>query len=86
MLNAPGELFEELSRAHRAKWTHSDELLALILQKIDELVITTGRAWSDPKKIPRRAPRPYRYPRPTEKNRKRKGSTPEEIRRFFRGK
>ncbi len=57
-----------------------------MLQKIDELVILTGRVWSDPKKVTGRAPKPYRYPRPTEQTKKRKGSTPDEIRRFFRGK
>lgn len=57
-----------------------------MLQKIDELVILTGRVWSDPKKVTGRAPKPYRYPRPTEQKKKRKGSTPDEIRRFFRGK
>lgn len=57
-----------------------------MLQKLDELVILTGRAWSDPKKISARAPKPYRYPRPAERKHKRKGSSPEEIRRFFRGK
>lgn len=57
-----------------------------MLQKLDELVILTGRVWADPKKISARAPKPYRYPRPAERTKKRKGSTPEEIRRFFRGK
>lgn len=57
-----------------------------MLQKLDELVILTGRVWSDPKKRSGRAPKPYRYPRPAEQKKKRKGSTPEEIRRFFRGK
>ena len=86
MLHAPGELFVELTRAHAQRWTHADELSALILEKLDELVILTARAWSDPKKIPRKAPRPYRYPRPHGQTKKRKGSTPEEIRRFFRGR
>ena len=58
-----------------------------MLQKLDELVILTGRVWADPKKVSARAPKPYRYPRPAERTKKkRKGSTPEEIRRFFRGK
>lgn len=57
-----------------------------MLQKLDELVILTGRVWSDPKKVTGRPPKPYRYPRPAEQKKKRKGSTPEEIRRFFRGK
>jgi len=84
VLHAPGELFAELSRAHRHRWTHADELLALILQKLDELVIITGRAYSDPKKVPARAPKPYRYPRPVEAK-KTRGASPAEIRRFFRG-
>lgn len=57
-----------------------------MLQKLDELVILTARIHSDPKKTHGRPPKPYRYPRPTEQKTKRKGSSPEEIRRFFRGK
>lgn len=86
-MEAPGELFDELVRAHRLRWTHSDELLALLVEKLDELVILTARVFSDPKKLGgARAPKPYRYPRPHVRTRRRKGSTPEEIRRFFRGK
>lgn len=83
-MEAPGELLDELARAHRLRWTHSDELLALILEKLDELHLTTVRVFSDPKKSGR-MPKPYRYPRPHLRPR-RKGSAPAEIRRFFRGR
>jgi len=82
VLNAPGDLFDELARAHRRRWTHTDELLALILEKIDELLITTARLWSKPDGS--RPRKPYRYPRPHAE--RRRGSTPAEIRRFFRGR
>lgn len=84
-MNVPGELFDELSRAHRRRWTHGDELLALILEKLDQLLIVTVRAYSDPKKLSGPTPTPFRYPRPAAPPR-RQGSTPTEIRRFFRGK
>lgn len=81
MLHAPGELFEELVEAHRHRWTHTDELLALILTKLDELTIVTARAWGDPKKMPRTAPRPFTYPRPNQPKKRR--SSLAEIRAFF---
>lgn len=81
MLNAPGELFEQLVVAHQQRWTHADELLALILTKLDELTILTARAWGDPKKMPRKVPRPFIYPRPNQPKKRR--STLAEIRAFF---
>lgn len=84
MLNAPGDLLDELARAHRTRWTHSDELLALILERLDALFIYTVRAWSDPKKVPHQAPTPYRYPRPNTPKRRRRMSTPGEIMRFLK--
>lgn len=84
MLGAPGELLEELTRAHELRWTHADELLALVVEKLDELLIATVKLWSKP--TGGRTPRPYRYPRPALRRQSRKGSTPEQIRRFFRGR
>lgn len=84
MLYAPGEVFDALSRAHRRRWTHSDELLALLLEKLDELTIMFAAAWGDPKKT--KARKPFHYPRPNASTQRKKASTPEEIRRFFRGR
>lgn len=83
-MHAPGELLEELSRAHAHRWTHNEELLALVVEKVDELCIITATAWGDPKKRPARMPTPFRYPRPGKKKRLRRSSL-EEIRRFFAG-
>jgi len=69
--------------AHRERWTHTDELLALTLEKLDELVILTGRAWSDPKKISSRPPKAFRYPRPIAPPKPRRASL-DEIRSFFK--
>lgn len=69
--------------AHRERWTHADELLALILEKLDELVIVTARVWSDPKKTPAKMPTPFRYPRPVTPPAPRRASL-DEIRAFFR--
>jgi len=68
--------------AHRTRWTHADELLALVLEKLDELTILTARAHSDPKKIPKKAPKPFRYPRPVKPAAPRP-ATISEIRAFF---
>jgi len=81
VLHAPGELFEALELERRAHWTHADELLAILVQKLDELTNLFERANFKDAKIRR----PFRYPRPSEQNTKRKGSTPEQIRKFFRG-
>ena len=87
MLNAPGELFEELARAAGHRWTHTEELLALILEHLDALLIVTQWAWGDPKKLSRRPPKPYRYTRPIERGpQAHRRSTVDEIRRFFRGR
>lgn len=77
-------MLEELVRAHRQRWTHSDELLALVLEKLDELVITFGLANTAKKDRPARPPKPYRYPRPT-LPKPIKRSTPAEVLAFFRG-
>lgn len=84
VLNAPGDLFEELARAHATRWTHTDELLALLLETVDDLRRITILANTDPKKRPSKQPTPYRYPRPTSSTpAKRRPATPDEIRRFF---
>ena len=69
--------------AHRKRWIHADELLALVLEKLDELVILTVRVNSDPKRLPKKAPKPYRYPRPVKPTRA-PPATLDEIRTFFR--
>jgi len=53
------------------------------LEKLDELVILTGRAWSDPKKISSRPPKAFRYPRPIAPPKPRRASL-DEIRSFFK--
>lgn len=75
-------MLEELERAHRFRWTHSDEMLARILEKLDALLIFTQLAWGDPKKRPARVPQPHHYPRPAPPK-KQRPSTLDEIRRFF---
>ena len=82
ILHAPGEVFEALAVAHRDRWTHTDELLALLVEKVDELTILTAQIWSDPKKSPK-PPKPYRYPRPAAITKKPKKATHEEILAFF---
>lgn len=83
-MNSPGELLVELDRARFTKWTHSDEILALILERLDALYNLTEFVWSDPKKRPTRMPKPFRYRRPAAP--KPKPSTLSEIRRFFTGR
>lgn len=78
-MHAPGDLFEELAAAHRVRWTHADELLALILEKLDHLYGFTVQAWA--KDPPRQRP-PFRYPRPAIFKPRR--ATLDEIRAFFR--
>jgi hypothetical protein len=83
VLHLPGEILDELEHAYRFRWTHNEELLACILEKLDALIITTQMAWSEKGKGPRNRT-PYRYPRPNPpKKKKRRPSTVEEIRRFF---
>jgi hypothetical protein len=69
-------------RAHRLRWTHSDELLALILEQLDALYKLTEHVNTDPKKRPARMPRAFRYTRPMPPPKPRY-STPDEVRRFF---
>lgn len=69
--------------AHRERWTHTDELLALTLEKLDELVILTARIHTDPKKASAKPPRPFRYPRPIAPPKPRR-ATLDEIRAFFK--
>lgn len=80
-MHAPGDVFEELAAAHRDRWTHTDELLALLLEKLDQLYGFTVQAWA--KNPPRHRP-PFRYPRPARLAPKPRRSTIEEIRAFFR--
>jgi hypothetical protein len=70
-------------RAHRNRWTHSDELLALILERLDALYSLTEVVNMKPKSRPSRMPKPYRYPRPALRRKKPKYSTPEQVRAFF---
>lgn len=82
-MHAPGDLLEELARAHGNRWTHVEELLALTVEKLDELSILFVAAWSDQRSRPR--PRaPYRYPRPHARQLRRRRATLDEVRAFFR--
>jgi len=86
VLHAPGELLDELARARGNRWTHTEELLALVLEAVDRLRIDMLMQWSDPKSRPARAPRPYRYPRPAHVRGSDDGqrkATREEIAAFF---
>lgn len=69
-------------RAHRFRWTHSDEILALILERLDALYNLTEFVYTDKQRRPSRLPKPLRYPRPTPRPKPRY-STPDEVRRFF---
>ena len=60
------------------RWTHNEELLALVLEKLDELVLMTAKVWGAKQKLPK----PYRYPRPHAPQRQRP-ATLGEIRAFF---
>lgn len=84
MLYAPGELYEQLTRAHRTRWTHGDELLALILEQLDRIANVTEYVHADPKTRPGKVPKPFRYPRPNRPAPDRRPSTIAEIRRFFK--
>lgn len=85
MLESPGDLLEELSRAHRLRWTHVEELLALILEQLVDVTYYTAATSAaftkdgTPPPLPRRR---FRYPRPNAP--KPKASSFDEIRRFFR--
>lgn len=78
MLHAPGELLDALTRAHSTRWTHADELLALAVEKLDELSILMVQLWT---KNPGQARKPFRYRRPIVKAAT--TSPMSEIRRFF---
>jgi len=53
--------------------------LALLLEKLDELLLTTAKMWSNSQTT---WPKPYRYPRPHAPQRER-SATLSEIRLFF---
>lgn len=82
-MNAPGELLDQLARAHGNRWTHSDELLALVVEKLDELSILFVQAWSDAKSKPKPR-RPFRYPRPHARQLTKPRATLDDVRAFFR--
>lgn len=82
LVELPGDLFAEMIRAHSRRWTHSDELLALILERLDALYSLTEFVNTKESSRPRRLPPPLRYPRPGPKP-KPKYSTPAEVRAFF---
>jgi hypothetical protein len=69
-------------RAHRRRWTHSEELLALILERLDALYNLTEFVNMKESKRPSKLPKPLRYPRPGPKPKPRY-STPAEVRAFF---
>lgn len=71
-----------MERAHRRRWMHSDEILALILERLDALHNLTAHVWTDPKQRPSRMPKPFRYRRPVAPPRP-KPSTLDEMKRFF---
>lgn len=78
-------MFDAVLTAHRYRWSHSDEMLAQILEGIDHLSILFVQAWGD-KKSSKAAQkkRPFRYPRPVDATPKRhRAATNEEIARFF---
>lgn len=80
-----GEVYDAILASHRDRWTHGDEMLALILESVDRLSILFMQAWGD-KAAARAASkqRPYRYKRPIERRPKRhRRATNEEISRFF---
>lgn len=71
-------------RAHSRRWTHADELLALILERLDALYNLTEIVNMEKSKRPSRLPKPIRYQRPGPKPKPRY-STPAEVRAFFAG-
>lgn len=81
-MHAPGELLDELARAHGSRWTHTEELLALTVEKLDELSILFVAAWSSDRQRKPRAP--FRYPRPNARQLKRTRATLDDVRAFFR--
>lgn len=71
-----------MQRAHAHRWTHADELLALILERLDALYNLTEHVNTKPERRSSRLPKPIRYPRPGPKP-KRRYSSPAEVRAFF---
>ena len=82
LVDISGELLAEMQRAHAHRWTHSDELLALILERLDALFTLTQFINTKESARPRKIPAPYRYSRPGPKP-KTKYSSPAEVRAFF---
>lgn len=83
----PADMFDQILAAHRQRtkaqaWSHSEEILALILERIEHLDNLTAWIWTDPKSRPSRFPKSFRYPRPFPPP-KRQPSTIDEIKRFF---
>jgi hypothetical protein len=75
----------ELLHAHRHRWTHTDELLALLLEALHALIGITVKAHADPKKPSPRV-EPFRYPRPSEDRPSRTVVRPGEIARRMLGR
>lgn len=71
-----------MQRAHSHRWTHSEELLALILERLDALYNLTEYVNTKPDRRSSKLPKPLRYPRPGPKPKPRY-STPDEVRAFF---
>jgi len=82
VLECPGDLYEELVRAHRLRWTHAEELAALTVEQLDRVVfLLTVLASSWIKGDLPQQSRPFRYPRPNAP--KPRPATVNEIARFF---
>lgn len=80
-------MYHALIEAYEDRWTHADELLALILEVLDRMDAHFMMAWGD-KTTARRAGkhRPYRYRRPADRRPKgHRRATIHEIIAFFRG-
>jgi hypothetical protein len=78
-------MFDAVLTAHRYRWSHTDELLAQVLEAVDRLGILFVQAWGD-KRASRAAQkqRPFRYPRPVDgRPKKHRPATNAEISRFF---
>lgn len=71
-----------MQRAHSRRWTHSEELLALILERLDALYNLTEYVNTKAERRSSKLPKPLRYPRPGPKP-KPKYSSPAEVRAFF---
>lgn len=77
-------MLAELAGAHRRRWTHADELLALILERLDALYNLTEHVNTKQSARRSRLPKAYRYPRPKPPRAKVRYSTPDEVRAFFK--